>query len=156
MLPLTTHTADTCSTGSGWTTGTHTGSAWHVAEPRAAFGEAMPGPRTQPSRTDTADDGEHPPMNRNTDPMRPPVRPRQVRCLLCEQQFESSAIYWRPEPLTAEQVRARAVIEAELCAQFGGSPRRAQPGDEHGRWCCPTSGCHGAGYLFDLLPVVGG
>ena len=117
----------------------------HVAEPGASY------------QLDIIDDkttaADHPPMNRHTDPMRPPLEPRVVRCLHCEQRFDSTEIHWRTEPPTEAQIRARAVVEAELCALFGGEPRPPHPDDEHGRWCCPTPGCTGAGYLFDLLPV---
>jgi len=61
------------------------------------------------------------------DPMRPPDVPKLVVCIHCGEEFESWKMQW--------QVRDESA------------------GDLRGIWCCPTPGCGGAGYLFDIFPV---
>ena len=92
------------------------------------------------------------PINRHTDPMRPPTTARPVRCLRCDATYCSSAMHWVDEVPTELELQRRAEIEDELCALFGGRPREPHPDDEDGRWRCATDGCAGAGYLFDIHP----
>ena len=67
------------------------------------------------------------PLDPDTDPFKPPAIPTEVGCLHCGRTFESYLIEWRMET---------------------GSD--AKP---HGFWCCPTPGCDGRGFGFDLLPT---
>ena len=60
------------------------------------------------------------------DPFRPPTVPVIVHCLHCDQEYESYLIHW---------------VE---CAIESDSP---------GFWCCPTPGCDGKGFGFDIFPV---
>ena len=103
--------------------------------------------------SDAAGETDGGPINRHTDPMRPPARPRAVTCLHCGQRYRSNAMRWVPEEPTAAQLRRRAAIETELLRIFGGDPRQPHPDDEEGRWRCPTPGCDGAGYLLDIHPA---
>ncbi len=66
------------------------------------------------------------PNDRDGDPFRPPEIPTEVCCLHCGKSYESYLIEWRVE------VRADG---------------------EQGFWCCPTPGCDGKGFGFDLLPT---
>jgi hypothetical protein len=65
--------------------------------------------------------------DRESDPFRPPEVPTKVACLHCGREYDSHLIEWREEP------------------------------DENGRpagfWCCPTPGCDGKGFGFDILPT---
>ncbi|MEX0655049.1 MAG: hypothetical protein WD534_00335 [Phycisphaeraceae bacterium] len=61
-----------------------------------------------------------------TDPFRPPAIPTEVFCLHCQQEYESYLMEWREE--MAE-------------------------GKRHGFWCCPTPGCDGRGFGFDIFPI---
>jgi hypothetical protein len=61
------------------------------------------------------------------DTFRPPAIPTEVGCLHCGKTFESYLIEWRVE------------------TGFDGQPR--------GFWCCPTPGCDGRGFGFDILPT---
>ncbi len=63
---------------------------------------------------------------RNSDPFRPPAVPVEVRCLHCGQEYESYLIHWEEFDLTDGR---------------------------HGFWCCPTPGCDGKGFGFDILPT---
>jgi hypothetical protein len=65
------------------------------------------------------------PFDKFSDPFRPPTVPCEVHCLHCHQQYESWQIEWRDLP---------------------DSPIS-------GTWCCPTAGCDGVGFGFDILPV---
>ena len=67
------------------------------------------------------------PHDPNSDPFRPPEIPTEVGCLHCQQVYESYLIEWR------EQV--------------------GPDGEMRGFWCCPTPGCDGAGFGFDILPT---
>ncbi len=67
------------------------------------------------------------PSDPETDPFRPPAIPTEVGCLHCGQEYESYLIEWRVE------------TDAN--------------GKEAGFWCCPTSGCDGKGFGFDILPT---
>jgi hypothetical protein len=64
--------------------------------------------------------------DRGADPFGPPAVPTLVGCLHCHQEYESYLIERRQEP------------------------------DGHGVprwwWCCPTEGCGGRGFGFDILP----
>jgi len=60
------------------------------------------------------------------DPFRPPDIVTEVECIHCGQTFESYLIHWVP-----------------------GDP--ADPGE--GFWSCPTPGCDGIGFLFDIWPT---
>ena len=57
------------------------------------------------------------------DPFRPPPEPCAVRCLHCGMEYSSSEITWKSSP-------------------EGG-----------GFWCCPTDGCGGMGFSFDIFPL---
>lgn len=57
---------------------------------------------------------------------RPPAIPIEVECVECGEVYESSKMRWVPD---------------------GGPPGYA------GAWCCPTPGCGGAGFLFDIWPT---
>jgi len=61
------------------------------------------------------------------DVFNPPAIPTKVGCLHCGQTFESYLIEWRIE------------------TGYDGQPR--------GFWCCPTPGCDGRGFGFDILPT---
>jgi putative addiction module component (TIGR02574 family) len=63
----------------------------------------------------------------DADPFRPPAVPTQVSCLHCGQEYDSYLIEWRVEP------------------RADGTPQ--------GFWCCPTPGCDGLGFGFDILPT---
>lgn len=65
--------------------------------------------------------------NPDTDPFRPPAIPTEVCCLHCGQEYESYLIQWREEADERGQV--------------------------HGFWCCPTPGCDGKGFGFDIFPT---
>lgn len=60
------------------------------------------------------------------DPFRPPTVPVMVHCLHCDQEYESYLIHWVDETTEA---------------------------DIPGFWCCPTPGCDGKGFGFDIFPV---
>ena len=61
------------------------------------------------------------------DPFRPPAVPVEVNCLHCNRDYESYLIEWREE------------VDAN--------------GRPSGFWCCPTPGCDGIGFGFDILPT---
>jgi hypothetical protein len=67
------------------------------------------------------------PSDPQSDPFRPPEIPTEVSCLHCGKVYESYLIEWR--------------VEA------------GPDGAQHGFWCCPTPGCSGAGFGFDILPT---
>ena len=60
------------------------------------------------------------------DPFRPPTVPVIVHCLHCDQEYESYLIHWVED-----------VIKS----------------DSPGFWCCPTPGCDGKGFGFDIFPI---
>jgi hypothetical protein len=66
-------------------------------------------------------------MSDRDDPFAPPEIPREVGCLHCGETYESYLIEWRVESLAN--------------------------GGEQGFWCCPTPGCDGKGFGFDILPT---
>ena len=63
----------------------------------------------------------------DADPFRPPEIPTEVHCLHCDEEYDSYRIEWREE------------VGAD--------------GQLHGFWCCPTPGCDGKGFGFDILPT---
>lgn len=65
------------------------------------------------------------PYDKFSDPFAPPREPCEVECLHCQQTYESWQIEWRDMP---------------------GTPIE-------GAWCCPTAGCDGVGFGFDILPT---
>jgi hypothetical protein len=67
------------------------------------------------------------PDDPKSDPFRPPEIPTEVGCLHCQQVYESYLIEWRERTCADGKVR--------------------------GFWCCPTPGCDGAGFGFDILPT---
>ena len=67
------------------------------------------------------------PLDPDRDPFRPPEVPTEVSCLHCGREYDSYLIEWRVE------------TDAE--------------GKQHGFWCCPTPGCSGIGFGFDILPT---
>lgn len=69
---------------------------------------------------------DDPHLDPQADCFRPPAIPTEVHCLHCGGEYESYLIEWR------EEVR---------------------DGRRMGFWRCPTPGCGGAGFGFDLLPT---
>jgi len=67
------------------------------------------------------------PLDSDADPFKPPTAPTEVQCLHCGKEYESYLIEWRIEP--------------------------GADGSPHGFWCCPTPGCDGRGFGFDILPT---
>jgi hypothetical protein len=67
------------------------------------------------------------PLDPDRDPFKPPADPTEVACLHCGEAYDSSLIEWRVGT--------------------------AADGSWHGFWCCPTPGCGGRGFGFDLLPT---
>jgi hypothetical protein len=67
------------------------------------------------------------PNDPNTDPFKPPAIPTEVFCLHCQQTYESYLIEWRAET--------------------------GADGKAGGFWCCPTPGCGGCGFGFDIFPT---
>jgi hypothetical protein len=67
------------------------------------------------------------PLDRDADPFKPPAVPIEVSCLHCGEEYDSYLIEWRVE------------TDAD--------------GAQHGFWCCPTPGCSGRGFGFDILPT---
>lgn len=73
-------------------------------------------------------DGEpYDPLDPDADCFKPPAIPTEVHCLHCDREYESYLIEWRI--------------------------KRSPDGERHGFWCCPTPGCGGAGFGFDILPT---
>ena len=64
--------------------------------------------------------------NPETDPFRPPDIPTEVFCLHCRQEYESYLMEWR---------------------------EHQHNGQTDGAWCCPTEGCAGQGFGFDIFPT---
>jgi len=62
-----------------------------------------------------------------TDPFHPPAIPTEVHCLHCNKEYESYLIQWE------ESVDDMGV--------------------QRGFWCCPTDGCEGKGFGFDIFPT---
>jgi hypothetical protein len=69
----------------------------------------------------------HHPLDADADPFRPPAIPTLVACLHCGQEYDSARIERRVE--------------------------NGLGGRRQGFWCCPTPGCSGVGFGFDILPV---
>ena len=69
----------------------------------------------------------HDPTDPEGDPFYPPPIPTLVGCLHCGEEYDSYLIEWRT--FTCED------------------------GQQHGFWCCPTPGCDGKGFGFDIWPV---
>lgn len=67
------------------------------------------------------------PLDPQADCFKPPETPIEVECLHCGCTYQSDLIQWRVES-TAD-------------------------GDLRGFWCCPTPGCGGCGFGFDILPT---
>jgi hypothetical protein len=67
------------------------------------------------------------PLDPTGDPFGPPEVSVEVECLHCGQQYDSYLIEWR--------------IQTDV------------EGKQHGFWCCPTPGCGGMGFGFDILPT---
>jgi hypothetical protein len=67
------------------------------------------------------------PLDPQADPFHPPEIPVEVHCLHCDREYDSYLIEWR-ESISAE-------------------------GQRQGFWCCPTPGCDGLGFGFDILPT---
>lgn len=61
------------------------------------------------------------------DCFKPPAVPIEVHCLHCHREYDSYLIEWR---------------------QF-----RNDKGEVDGFWCCPTPGCDGKGFGFDIFPT---
>jgi hypothetical protein len=62
----------------------------------------------------------------HSDPFAPPRTPCEVQCVHCGESFESWRIEWR---------------------ELHDDPNLK------GAWCCPTAGCDGIGFGFDIFPV---
>jgi hypothetical protein len=67
------------------------------------------------------------PSDPQSDPFRPPEIPTEVECIHCGETYESYLIEWR--------------VSTD------------EDGKEQGFWCCPTPGCDGMGFGFDILPT---
>jgi hypothetical protein len=65
------------------------------------------------------------PCDPQGDPFGPPAVPTEVACLHCGEQYDSYLIEWRIET--------------------------GADGKQHGFWCCPTPGCSGRGFGFDIF-----
>ncbi|MEX2218579.1 MAG: hypothetical protein WD749_07430 [Phycisphaerales bacterium] len=61
------------------------------------------------------------------DPFRPPKASCRVFCMHCQEKYDSYRIEWR---------------------EF-----QSKDGTREGFWCCPTPGCGGKGFLFDIYPT---
>lgn len=70
--------------------------------------------------------GQFEPDNDGRDIFRPPAVPIEVTCVHCGEVYDSYRIEWRENA--------------------------GLPGDA-GAWCCPTPGCDGLGFLFDIWPT---
>jgi hypothetical protein len=66
-------------------------------------------------------------LDPDADPFRPPALSTMVHCLHCGEEYDSYRIEWRV-----------------------GADHRGQP---CGFWCCPTEGCDGRGFGFDIFPT---
>lgn len=66
------------------------------------------------------------PTDPSHDPFAPPKTPCEVQCVHCGESYESWHIEWRADPTDK---------------LLGGT------------WCCPTPGCDGVGFGFDIFPV---
>jgi hypothetical protein len=62
----------------------------------------------------------------HSDPFSPPKTPCEVQCIHCGEAYESWRIEWR---------------------ELNDDPNLL------GAWCCPTPGCDGIGFGFDIFPV---
>jgi len=67
------------------------------------------------------------PLDPEGDPFKPPAISIEVGCLHCQEVYDSYLIEWRV--------------------------KTGSDGKQHGFWCCPTPGCDGAGFGFDILPT---
>jgi len=67
------------------------------------------------------------PLDPSGDPFGPPEVSVEVQCLHCGEQYDSYRIEWRVK------------TDAD--------------GKQYGFWCCPTPGCGGMGFGFDILPT---
>jgi hypothetical protein len=70
---------------------------------------------------------DYDPLDSSSDPFGPPKISVMVSCLHCGEEYDSYRIEWRVET--------------------------GADGKPHGFWCCPTAGCDGKGFGFDILPV---
>jgi hypothetical protein len=66
-------------------------------------------------------------LDPDNDPFKPPTTNTEVGCLHCQETYDSYRIEWR------------VFTSAD--------------GSKHGFWCCPTPGCDGKGFGFDILPT---
>jgi len=67
------------------------------------------------------------PLDPNSDPFRPPATATRVFCLHCDEEFQSDSLQWKTS--------------------------QGQNGGVQGFWICPTPGCQGKGFGFDIMPV---
>jgi hypothetical protein len=67
------------------------------------------------------------PLDPQADPFKPPAIPIEVKCVHCGREYDSYLIEWR--------------VETDI------------DGTQCGFWCCPTPGCEGHGFGFDILPT---
>ena len=67
------------------------------------------------------------PLDPDGDCFKPPAVPTEVHCIHCHEEYDSYLIEWR--------------IETD------------PNGKKHGFWCCPTAGCDGKGFGFDIHPT---
>jgi hypothetical protein len=67
------------------------------------------------------------PLSPEGDPFGPPAISTLVHCLHCGEEYDSYRIEWRVETRT--------------------------DGSQQGFWCCPTKGCGGIGFGFDIFPI---
>jgi len=100
-------------------------------DPRAGGADGEAGRPEEDLPFDDADAGTggggEDPLDPDADPFKPPAIPTEVCCLHCGREYESYLIEWRV--------------------------KRCDDGFVRGFWCCPTPGCDGAGFGFDLFPT---
>lgn len=82
-------------------------------------------PRDDPGDRFRASD-EDSNLDPQADPFKPPAIPTEVRCTHCGEEYDSYLIEWRVEVVDGQKL---------------------------GFWCCPTPGCSGRGFGFDLFPT---
>ncbi len=69
----------------------------------------------------------HDPLDPDADCFKPPPVPTEVHCLHCHLEYDSYLMEYRIE------------VDRE--------------GHKRGFWCCPTPGCGGKGFGFDIFPT---
>lgn len=92
---------------------------------------------SEPSEpADSTDPGQAPGAD---DPFAPPAEPVLAHCQHCGQEYMTSEIRYERRGDRGDGAR-------------GGD---GEAGEERGFWVCPTPGCAGAGFGFDIFPIDG-